>query len=150
DSADITEGEWLAKTHVYDAIGGGNVSPHLRWSGFPAQTRSFAVTCFDPDAPTASGWWHWVLFDIAAGVTELPAGAGAGDKFGIHVRNDYGSRDYGGAAPPAGDPHRYIFVVHALDRDKLGPGPDATPATVGFHLTAHALGRATITTLFGT
>ncbi|MFJ3906672.1 YbhB/YbcL family Raf kinase inhibitor-like protein [Streptomyces sp. NPDC090025] len=146
-SDDVTAGGVLRDAQVYAA---GNISPQLRWEGFPAGTKSFAVTCFDPDAPTGSGFWHWVLFDIPVAVTELPAGAGsaaaafAGLPAGaVHVRNDYGSKDFGGAAPPKGDgPHRYVFTVYAVDEEKLGPDADASPAVVGFHLRFHALGRA--------
>ncbi|MFE0426361.1 YbhB/YbcL family Raf kinase inhibitor-like protein [Streptomyces sp. NPDC058953] len=144
-SDDLTPGAVLKSDQVYAE---GNTSPQLRWEGFPAGTKSFAVTCFDPDAPTGSGFWHWVLFDIPVSVTELPAGAGGGSFAGlpegaVHVRNDYGSREFGGAAPPAGDgPHRYVFTVYAVDGEKLGPDADASPAVVGFHLRFHALGRA--------
>ncbi|MER5642121.1 YbhB/YbcL family Raf kinase inhibitor-like protein [Kitasatospora sp. NPDC002227] len=146
-STDVPDGGTLAQAQVYAA---GNTSPQLRWAGFPDGTRSFAVTCFDPDAPTGSGWWHWVLFDLPADLTELPAGAGSGvfpglPEGAVHGRNDYGTKDFGGAAPPPGHgPHRYVFTVHALDTDRLGPDSDASAAVIGFHLGAHALGRATI------
>jgi Raf kinase inhibitor-like YbhB/YbcL family protein len=134
-------------------VGGENLSPQLTWSGFPAETKSFAVTCYDPDAPTGSGFWHWLVIDIPAEETSLPLGAGADDEDlpgdARHARNDFGTYDYGGAAPPPGAPHRYVFAVHALDTEKLGVAPEASPALVGFNLTAHTLARAVVVPVFG-
>ena len=144
-SGDVQDGGVLPDAHVYAE---GNTSPELSWSGAPAGTLSYAVTCFDPDAPTGSGFWHWSVFDIPADVTSLPRGAGSGRFPGlpdgaVHARNDYGTRDFGGAAPPPGDgPHRYVFTVYAVDQEKLGPDADTSPAAVGFNLRFHTLGRA--------
>jgi Raf kinase inhibitor-like YbhB/YbcL family protein len=146
-SDDVANGEPMDAEFAHDSVGGGNLSPHLAWSGFPAGTRSFVVTCLDPDAPTGSGFWHWALANLPATVTELPRGAGGADPSGeaVSVRNDYGQRGYGGAAPPPGDrPHRYVFAVHAVDVDALDVGPDSTPAQVGFNLAFHTLARAVI------
>ncbi|MEU6721424.1 YbhB/YbcL family Raf kinase inhibitor-like protein [Nonomuraea sp. NPDC046802] len=157
ESADVQDGGRLSDLHVFNDWGmaGQNISPHLRWSGAPAETRGYAVTCFDPDAPTGSGFWHWVLFDLPASVTELPAGAGTGPEFkglpagAVHARNDYGTKEYGGAAPPPGAPHRYVFTVHALGVDKLAVGSDASPAVVGFNITANTLARGHIVPEYG-
>lgn len=146
-SEDVRHQDKLAMLHVHDSAGGGNRSPQLSWSGFPAETKSFVVTCFDPDAPVPSGFWHWVAVNIPASVVELPAGAGdsdatlPGDAF--HVRNDFGSKNFGGAAPPQGDQnHRYYFVVHAVDVEKLDVEGETTPAVIGFNLAFHTLARA--------
>jgi Raf kinase inhibitor-like YbhB/YbcL family protein len=148
-SEDIADGEPLPMDHVHDSAGGQNQSPHLRWSGFPEATRGFAVTCFDPDAPTGSGFWHWVLVGVPVEVTELARGAGSSEALppgSFHVRNDFGASAYGGAAPPPGDsPHRYIFAVHALDTDNLHLERSVSPAMVGFNLSAHTLGRGRLT-----
>jgi Raf kinase inhibitor-like YbhB/YbcL family protein len=145
-SDDISDAQPLNDDQVADA---GNTSPQLAWSGAPAGTKSFTVTCFDPDAPTPSGFWHWVAVDLPADTTELPAGAGADDDSlpgnAFHVRNDYGTRDFAGAAPPPGDrSHRYYFVVHAVSEETLGVDADASPAVVSFTLAFKTLGRAVL------
>jgi Raf kinase inhibitor-like YbhB/YbcL family protein len=126
---------------------GGHVSPHLKWSDAPDGTRSFVITCFDPDAPTPSGFWHWVLVDVPGDVRELATGIASGELPGsaFHVRNDCAIAGYYGAEPPEGDPqHRYFYVVHAVDRETLGVDADATPAMVAFELAYATLGRAVL------
>ena len=151
ESDDVADGQPIADTHTADARfgrAGANVSPGLRWSGAPEGTKSFVVTVFDPDVPTGSGFWHWVLVDVPGDVTELPAGAGAGEGLpagAFHVRNDAGTTEYVGPFPPPGHgPHRYAIAVHALDVDALGVDDTASPAYVGFNVWQHTLGRAVI------
>src|SRR6266496_1609466 len=121
-SNDVNDGEQKPEAHAY---AGENTSPHLQWEGFPQDTRGFVVTCFDPDAPTGSGFWHWVVVNLPATVTELERGVDPLPGGAFCVRNDYGERNYGGSAPPPGDrPHRYVFAVHALDVDRLEVSPD--------------------------
>ncbi|MGF1237374.1 YbhB/YbcL family Raf kinase inhibitor-like protein [Streptomyces sp. 2-6] len=151
-SDDIADGRPLDVAQRSGLFGGEGQdrSPHLAWEGHPAGTRSFAVTCYDPDAPTVSGFWHWAVHDLPATVTELPAGAGdaGGAQLPAGARtlaNDRGEHRFLGAAPPPGHgPHRYFFVVHALDVDTLDLTPEATPAWLGFHLFGHTLGRAVL------
>ena len=145
-SDDVTEGQPLKDDQV---AAKGNTSPQLSWSDAPEGTKSFTVTCFDPDAPTPSGFWHWVLVDLPADVTSLDTGAGAegadlpGNAF--MCRNDAGSHGFTGAAPPEGDQvHRYFFVVHAVSEDSLGVDADASPAVVSFNLAFKSIGRAIV------
>lgn len=155
-SDDVTEGGTVPVPQRSGIMGAGGEdrSPHLAWEGFPEGTKSFAVTCLDPDAPTGSGFWHWAVFDIPASVTELTSGAGDADGSGLPrgatmLRTDAGIRQYVGAAPPPGHgPHRYIFVVHALDVESLEVGDEATPAFLGFNMFGHTLGRAMLTPVY--
>lgn len=148
-SPDLADGATIAERQVFSGFGcaGGNVSPALAWSGAPAGTRSFAVTVYDPDAPTGSGWWHWVVFNLPASTHALPAGASrSGLPAGaVQSRTDFGAPGYGGPCPPPGAPHRYVFTVHALDVETLPADAQASAAMVGFMLGAHRLGQATLT-----
>ena len=146
-SDDVTDGQPLKDDQVAEL---GNTSPQLAWSGAPAETKSYTVTCFDPDAPTPSGFWHWALVDLPSDVTSLNAGAGAegaslpGDAF--MLRNDAGQHGFTGAAPPEGDQvHRYYFVVHAVTEDHLGIDRDASMAAMSFNLAFKTAARAIIT-----
>jgi hypothetical protein len=158
-SPDIAEGATIGNEQVFKGFGctGDNVSPAISWSGAPAATKSFAVTVYDPDAPTGSGWWHWVVYNIPAGTTSLAKGAGDPAKKlapegAIQSRTDFGAPGYGGPCPPPGDkPHRYIVTVFAVDVDKLPDAKDdqASAALVGFDLHFHTLAKAALTGLYG-
>jgi Raf kinase inhibitor-like YbhB/YbcL family protein len=143
-STDVQDGRPLKDDQV---AAKGNTSPQLSWSGAPEGTKSYVVTCFDPDAPTPSGFWHWVLVDLPADVTSLDTGAAARDLPGkaFHCRNDGCEKGFMGAAPPQGDQvHRYFFVVHAVGEESLGVDSDASPAVVSFNLAFKTLARAII------
>lgn len=152
-STDIADGAVLANAQVSGIFGAGgqDISPQLSWSGFPAETKSFAVTVFDPDAPTASGFWHWAVANIPVTVTSLASGAGTADGSGlpegtVQLLNDGGLYGYLGAAPPAGHgPHRYIVAVHAVGVEKLDVDASVSPGRLGFNLYSHAIARATLT-----
>jgi Raf kinase inhibitor-like YbhB/YbcL family protein len=143
-STDVQDGQPLKDDQV---AAKGNTSPQLSWSDVPEGTKSFVVTCFDPDAPTPSGFWHWVLVDLPADVTSLDTGAASEALPGkaFHCRNDGGQKGFMGAAPPPGDQvHRYFFVVHAVKEESLGVDSDASPAVVSFNLAFKTLGRAIV------
>ena len=145
-SEDVADGQPLKDDQV---AAEGNTSPQLSWNGAPEGTQSYTVTCFDPDAPTPSGFWHWVLVDLPADVTSLDAGAGAdGAELpdgAFMCRNDGGTKAFMGAAPPQGDQvHRYFFVVHAVREESLGVDSDASPAVVSFNLAFKTAARAII------
>lgn len=144
-SDDFADGDKIPEQHVAPS----NISPHLAWSDLPEGTKSIAITVFDPDAPTASGYWHWAAFNIPTTVTELPTGAGAADQklLGlddvITLKGDSSLRGYYGPQPPAGHgPHRYLFAVHAVDVEKLDIPEEATATVLGFNLYYHSLARA--------
>ena len=156
-SNSFKDGDYLGKDHILSqdfgfGCAGGNKSPHLKWSGAPSGTRSFAVTCFDPDAPTGSGFWHWLVVNIPADVTELALGAGSAGgalpKGALMTRTDFGAPGYGGPCPPEGDhPHRYLFTVFAV-ADTLDVKVDTSAAVVGFNLHFKTLAKAAIMGLF--
>lgn len=141
-STDFVNGEKLKSAQV----GENATSPQLSWSGLPAGTKSLAITCFDPDAPTAAGFWHWAAFNIPADVHQLPAGAGAKDGLGVGavvLAGDSGVQGYYGANPPSGHgPHRYLFAVHAVDVEELPTDEIANPTVLGFNLYFHSIARA--------
>ncbi|WP_028536320.1 kinase inhibitor [Paludibacterium yongneupense] len=155
-STDIAQGRALSSRQVFKGFGcdGANISPQLSWSDAPAATRSFAVTVYDPDAPSGSGWWHWTVVNLPAATHSLPTGAGnpggplpAG---AVQGRTDFGQPGFGGACPPVGDaPHRYQFTVWALKVDRLPLDENASGALVGFMLKANALATARLTATYG-
>lgn len=155
-SPQLAQNGRMAAAQVYNSFGctGQNISPMLMWQHAPEKTKSFAVTAYDPDAPTGSGWWHWLIFNIPAQVAMLPENAG--DKEAglaptgsTQSRTDYGTKGYGGACPPVGDkPHRYIFTVFALDVATLPLDENTTAAMVGFNLNQHAITKAQLTVLY--
>lgn len=147
----------IGNEHVFNGFGcsGNNTSPELRWEGAPKGTKGFAVTVYDPDAPTGSGWWHWVIFNLPADTTSLTAGAGKpeGEKApqgSIQSMTDFGQPGYGGPCPPPGDkPHRYVFTVYALKVDHIPLQKEASGAMVGYYLNQNKLGKASFTAKYG-
>jgi Raf kinase inhibitor-like YbhB/YbcL family protein len=147
----------LTLDQVYSGFGctGKNISPALQWTAAPKGTQSFAVTLYDPDAPTGAGWWHWLIFNIPANVTGLETGAGNVEKNlappgSVQSMTSYGTPGFGGACPPPGDkPHRYIFTVFALDVPKVDLDAKTTPAVVGYTLNQHAIAKASIIAYYG-
>ena len=157
-STDVKADAKIGNHFVFSSFGctGDNVSPALTWKNAPKGTKSFAVTMYDPDAPTGSGWWHWLAFNIPADTTALPSGAGAADGAAlphgtIQSRTDFGAAGYGGPCPPTGDKaHRYIFTVFALKTEAL-PVVDANSpgAMVGYFLNANTIAKTSLTAKFG-
>ncbi|HXR18827.1 MAG TPA: YbhB/YbcL family Raf kinase inhibitor-like protein [Steroidobacteraceae bacterium] len=157
DLPTIPPGSRLSDAQVFNGFGcsGRNVSPAIQWSGAPSGTLSYAVTLYDPDAPTGSGWWHWLVYNVPATVSELPEHAGdAGGKSlpsgAVQGRTDFGTAAFGGACPPAGDkPHRYIFTVYALKIAKIDLPADSSAAMVGALLNANELAKRSVTAYYG-
>jgi Raf kinase inhibitor-like YbhB/YbcL family protein len=155
-SPTIKPASTISKTHVFDGFGctGNNVSPELRWVNAPKGTKSFAVTVYDPDAPTGSGWWHWVIFNIPEDISALAADAGrpggpSAPQGSVQSMTDFGEPGYGGPCPPVGHkPHRYIFTIYALKVEHLSLKPATPAAMVGFYLNQHALAKASFTGLY--
>jgi Raf kinase inhibitor-like YbhB/YbcL family protein len=155
-SPDIKQGARIADEQVFNGwdCTGKNVSPGLSWSGAPKGVKSFAVSVYDPDAPTGSGFWHWWVANIPADATSLAKGAGDDKGAGLpagslQVRNDFSAIGYGGPCPPKGKPHHYVISLYALDLDKLGVDQNASPAVIGFYVNAHTMAKATLTGLWG-
>lgn len=155
-SPDVVANTKMSLKHVYKGFGcdGGNLSPALMWTGAPPETKSFAITAYDPDAPTGSGWWHWVVYNIPAETTELKTGAGSSENpqlppGALQGRTDFGTSGYGGPCPPQGHgTHHYHFTVHALKVEKLEVPADATAALIGYMINANRIGKATLTGLY--
>jgi len=155
-SSDFSQGGKLANAQVFNGFGckGDNVSPALSWNHAPQGTQSFALLVHDPDAPTGSGWWHWVVYNIPPTTTSLPPGAGspvshtlpAGAKQG---RTDFGNPGYGGPCPPPGSPHHYYFRLYALKVESLDLPADASPALISYNVKAQALASAELVGLYG-
>ena len=155
-SPEIKPGGTIADAQVFNGFGckGGNVSPALSWSNAPKDTQSFALMVHDPDAPTGSGWWHWIVYNIPASATSLAAGAGNTKNMllpagAVHGRTDFGTTGYGGPCPPPGKPHHYYFRLYALKVPKLDLPKDATAAFIGFNVRAQSLGSAELLGLYG-
>jgi Raf kinase inhibitor-like YbhB/YbcL family protein len=156
-SAEVPAGSTIKSPQVASSMGctGNNTSPSLSWRNAPANAKSFALTMYDPDAPTGSGWWHWVVYNIPASTLALPAGAGDPQKNllpsgAVQGNTDIGAPGYMGPCPPPKDkPHRYIFTLYALDTDKLDLPANATAAYVGFNIHGHTVGKATFTAKYG-
>lgn len=155
-SNDISEGEFMTKKHEYSGFGcsGDDLSPHLKWANAPEGTKSFAITAYDPDAPTGSGWWHWQVVNIAKNVTEIPTGAGSikqnlALKGSMPIANDYGSKGFGGACPPSGHGvHHYRYTIHALSVEKLDLPENASGALTGYMINANTIESSTIESLY--
>ena len=156
-SSDIKSGSFIKVKHVFDGFGcvGDNVSPQLFWKNAPKETKSFAITVYDPDAPTGSGWWHWVVLNIPADQTSLAQGFGNHNSFSLannitQIKNDYGTYSFGGPCPPESDePHRYIFTIHALKLDRIDISENSSAALAGFMINANTIAKKSFVARYG-
>lgn len=152
DDGDYLGAEFVLSEDYGFGCGGGNRSPHLGWSGAPQGTKSFTLTCYDPDAPTGSGFWHWLVVNIPADVSALVMGSGDGSGIpagALQTRTDFGQPGWGGPCPPEGDhPHRYLFTIHAVSEETLAVETDTMPAVVGFNLHFATIESATLMGLY--
>jgi len=155
-SKDIAQGKFMSKAQEFNGFGciGEDLSPHLKWTNAPKGTKSFAITAYDPDAPTGSGWWHWQVVNIPINIVEIPTGAGSTSSNAvptgsIQIKNDYGSRGFGGACPPKGHGvHHYRFTIHALSVEELALTEDASGALAGYMINANTIESSTIESLY--
>ncbi len=156
-SPEIKSGSTISDKHIFNNFGckGENISPKITWKDAPKDTKSFALTVYDPDAPTGSGWWHWLLINIPANYKEVSSNFGKEDKFDLkdgikQVRNDFGLHKFGGPCPPVGDkPHRYIFTIYALKTDKIDIDKSATAAFAGYMINQNSLEKKSFEAFFG-
>ncbi len=156
-STSLNDGDTITVKHVYNGFGcsGKNISPQISWKNAPLETKSFAVTVYDPDAPTGSGWWHWLVLNIPVKYNELPQNFGEKNQFTLQdqitqVRNDFGIYNFGGPCPPIKDkPHRYVFTVYALRAERLDLQQGATAALAGFMINQSVLAKASFTAYYG-
>jgi len=150
-SPNITD-ERFHLPQVYPLCGGKNISPKLIWENAPENTKSIAITMFDPDAPTGHGWWHWLMINIPSNVTELPENTGSPVSeffdIGIQTVNDYGEIGYGGPCPPPGPPHRYIITVYALNVKGFDVRKDIKPQILNEYIQKYAIDKASIMALY--
>ena len=154
-STEVHAGRMIATPQLFNGMActGGNISPSLEWQGAPQAAKSFAITVYDPDAPTGSGWWHWLVYNIPASVTKLSTGAGVANSTMLppgakQGNTDFGAPGYGGPCPPKGPAHHYIFTVFALDVPSIDVPATATAAYIGFNLHAHTIGKASFTAIY--
>jgi hypothetical protein len=155
-SSDLKNGNTISEKHVFEGFGckGQNISPQISWNSAPKETKNFALTVYDPDAPTGSGWWHWLVLNIPASYEKLPQNFGAQKGFRLkrdilQIRNDYGIFGFGGPCPPQGDkPHRYIFTIYAL-KAPIDLNYTASAALAGFMINQNTIAKSSFEATYG-